>query len=301
MRHFCFFTIFYTLVFFSSIFASSPNYLEGDLAVGYSYRQDSFSAKTIDINTLESEINFDNILIHQVTARGTLLMGKFYFRGLADAGWVYGGSAGRKENVGDIEIFEHSADVNGCSVFDVSGGVGYLYECLDAGYKVAPLFGYSWSRQDFETKDVILHVDFINELPAGLCITGFRESYSLDWQGPWFGVDFVYDYYACWKLFGSAEFHWAVIHGKFKTSNATVNYFVFDQLKRDESGCGHGLVFNMGASFDLCMGWTLFTMANYQMWDLWNGCGKDEDDDLVKIKSLDWSSWHLTVGVACAF
>lgn len=301
MKRFYFLTTISLLLFSPPAGAAPPAYLEGDLSVGYSYRQDNFSVKTKDINALESNIDFDGVLIHQIMTRTSLVSGNFYFRGFADAGWVYGGAASREEFAGSIDIFKGDADIDGCNVFDISGGVGYLYQCLDQGYKFAPLFGYSWSRQDYETTNLKILLDFIHELPVGLCITGFRESYHLDWQGPWIGLDILYDYYACWKLHGSAEYHWAMYHGKFKTTNVTFNNIVFDQLKRKESGCGHGLVFNLGASFDVCGRWTLVLMGNYQFFELWNGCGKDEDHDLVEIKSLDWSCWHITVGVACGF
>jgi Protochlamydia outer membrane protein len=274
---------------------------EGSIAVGYSYRQDSICYEIKDINGITTSQDFDCLKIHQITARGYFTFNNIYFRGLADSGWIFGGTTTKKDVFGSIDLFEEVGNAEDCVVFDLSAAVGYQFDCGCAGFKFIPVFGYSWSHQNLETSHLTIVSDFIYDLDKGFKIDGFKENYKLNWYGPWIGLDLIYDDYCGWDLFTSFEYHWAEFNGDYRTNNVLLEDVIFERLQRDENGCGQGFVGTAGIKFDLCCNCTGFVMGTYQAWNLHNGCGKDQDDDLFEFNKLDWKTWHVTVGIASFF
>lgn len=274
---------------------------EGNLAVGYSFREDCISYEVKDCTGITTTQEFDKLRIHQITARGYYSWDNVYFRGHADSGWIFGGTTSRDDFAGDIDIVQTYGSADDCIVFDLSAGVGYQFDCGCSGFKFIPVFGYSWSRQDIETSNLKLALDIINDLTIDIKIPGLKECYRLDWYGPWVGIDLIYADYCGWDLFAGFEYHWAEIRGKYTRSISIFEEVSFSRLERDECGCGQGFVGNVGILFDLCCNWTGFVMGSYQGWNLNSGCGRDEDDDLIEVRKLDWKTWSVSVGVACSY
>ncbi|MEM1282941.1 MAG: hypothetical protein AAGG81_05240 [Chlamydiota bacterium] len=274
---------------------------KGNLAVGYTFREDCISYELKDFADTSVAQDFDKLRIHQITARGYYICDNIYFRGHASGGWIFGGNTTRKEFIEEIDLAEIYGNADDCNVFDLSGGVGYQFDCGCSGFKFIPIFGYSWSRQDIETSHLKLSLDIITNLPLEISIPDLKECYRLDWYGPWIGIDFLYADYCGWDLFAGFEYHWADICGNYQRSSVVFEEVDFTRLSRDEHGCGQGFVGNAGILFDLCCNWTGFVMGSYQAWNLNHGCGKDEDGDLLEMRKLDWKSWSVSVGIACNY
>lgn len=274
---------------------------EGNLAVGYTFREDCISYEITDCTGISTKQEFDKLRIHQITARGWYVWDNLYFRAQADSGWIFGGDSTRNEFAGDIDISELYGNADDCIVFDLSAAVGYQFDCGCTGFKFIPVFGYSWSRQDIETSHLKYSLDIIHDFSLDFSVPGLKECYRLDWYGPWIGIDLIYSDYCGWDLFAGFEYHWAQINGKYRRSNVLFENVHLSRLKRDEEGCGQGFVGNAGVMFNICCNCTGFVMGSYQGWNLNHGCGKDEDGDLLEVRCLDWKTWSVSVGLVCTY
>lgn len=119
----------------------------------------------------------------------------WYGKGMAHYGWIFSGKY-REEGA-----FFGSADGH---TIDATGGTGYLFTtCQNWGF--APLIGWSYDEIDTWGKQVtpqILH--FIRSVGD--------IHYKSRFQGPWIGVDFLFQPTPAWDINLSYELHGAHWH-----------------------------------------------------------------------------------------
>ena len=182
----------------------------------------------------------------------------FYFRGSAAYGWVIDGENQDSDYAGDNRSLEFSrsiSEVNGSSVLDVSGGVGFTYLAGESDQiQIIPLIGYSFHNQKLRMRNAnqvvsdsanfdLYDPDPSKDVPPLGPFAGLDSSYESEWSGPWLGVDMLLDLQGGSTVFVRMEKHWTNYYAK---ANWNLRSEFAHPVSFEHEADGHGWVLELG-------------------------------------------------------
>lgn len=225
------------------------------------------------------------------------------------------------------------ADADSGYAYDLSAGIGYEWSFCCDQFKIAPLVGWSYNVQDIKAKRfrfgnasssfsssssesfVVEEISSSSDIESSSSTfvessssssssqsSHIRSNSRVRWNGPWVGVDMVYNVDCDWTLFGGFEWHWARVQSKFRTRLDLANNennqtsFHFDNHFHSRAT---GAVFNLGTAyrFDEC--WSAGVQGAYTIMNGRKG-DKDEGTD-SKLTHTRWRSFNIEAIVAFHF
>ena len=178
------------------------------------------------------------------------------------------------------------AKSNKGEVFDLSGGVGWLFTFIGKRVTIAPIIGYSHHEQHLRMNNLKVDFDFIDDISGS--IPGLHSNYRARWMGTWFGVDMTYD--PCChhiRFFGTFEYHLGRFHG-------TGHWNLRDDFVHDfkQHAWAHGYLALGGIAWDFCRYWSVTMTGMCERWK--SNHGKDRTFFREKtLKSrFNGAHWH---------
>jgi len=279
------------LAFLPGVMMAATERTGGSLSLGY--RVDSLdwniSGESGNPNIL-SELEWKSMDILQLRGElsGSTDAG-IYFRGLANYGGVRDGQNRDSDYAGDNRSLEFSRsgnDVDGSQVMDLSGGLGAtLYAAETGQWRIIPMIGYSWHRQDLRMRNgnqvvwdsgnaALLGVG--GNVPLGP-FAGLNSTYKAVWYGPWLGTDVVWDLQGGSMLFSRLETHWVDYYARANWNLRTV-------ANNPISALQHPVSFEHwadGRGWVLELGWRSPLSRRYWVWGI----------------SLTLQRWHTGAGL----
>lgn len=220
--------------------------------------------------------------------------------------------------------------------YDLSAGIGYEFSFCCDQFVVAPVVGYSYNVQHIRSKrfklgsgsdsswsssssSSVVFVEssdssssssdfgsssssfYSSSSGSGSCSNGIKNTVNARWQGPWLGVDFVYNVDCDWNLYGSFQWHWASQHTHYKTRidldfDSSSSTGDFNSKYRVHA---NGPWFTLGTlyRFDEC--WSAGLEATYLT--MHSSKGDNEKSSGVRLDSVRWNSFRLQGIVAYHF
>lgn len=245
---------------------------QGWFDVSTGWRKDSLhwtvgnSDDDSSIPNIRSTLRWRDVYIAQILAQAKYVnCYNFYFRGYADYGSIY---HGRQKDADFVQIpetgnfFEFSrshAKANRGNVYDFSGGIGYMFRFLCGRATITPILGYSYHRQHFRMRDLVVTIDDIDGLvgPVG----GLHSKFTSEFKGWWGGADTTLYMTSNWWLLVSGEFHWGMYKGRGHWNLRTE--FLRDFRQHSDAV---GQVWTVGTNWEFCRHWYLTFFGRYQMW-----------------------------------
>lgn len=235
-----------------------------------------------------------------------VLCNNVYFRADFDYGWILSGldqDSDYRGNNRTLEFIRSTAQVNDDYVYDLTLGVGYLFDICDTGLSIAPMVGYTHNEQHFRSTHGFTHlnVDFPDSVGP---IFGLNSTYFTEWDSGWIGFDAGYqlcDFF----LWGNYEFHWATYH-------ASAHWNLREEFIGNfhhHANCGNGNVGRLGASYALCDGWTIGLEGLYQRWCTSHGIDRTNvqvSGDVVipartRLNPVHWRAWSISADIGYVF
>ncbi len=233
----------------------------------------------------------------------------------------------------DDELKLHAKADRGYA-YDLSAGIGYEFSFCCDQFVVAPVVGYSYNVQHIRSKDFRLgsgssgssssfssssseifvesssssssssFSDFSSSSSFSdsySCSNGVRNTVNARWQGPWLGVDFLYNVDCDWNLYGSFQWHWASQHTNYKTRidldfDSSSSTGDFSSRYRVHA---NGPWFTLGTlyRFDEC--WSAGLEATYLT--MRSTKSDNEKSSGVKLTRVTWDSFRIQGLVAYHF
>lgn len=262
------------------------------------------------IPNILSELTFRDVKILEVGLRGTAVACQnIYLRGYIDYGFILDGRTQDSDYLGNNRTLEFSRSymrTKDDHVFDVSGGIGYLYDVCNSGLFIAPLVGVSYHHQKFRLTHGIQVIDTESIIGLGP-IAGLNSTYSTHWNSPWVGLDIGYRPACYCELFMyiSYEHHWVNFQA---SGNWNLREdFVGDFTQR--SRCGNGDIVKAGVNYLMCDDWLVGISGNFQTWK--TGHGIDRTNVLeegpvpfpsyTRLNPVHWRSYAIKLDLGYVF
>lgn len=238
--------------------------IQSELSFSGGWRQDhlrSFTTNNIDTST--DLIKGSHLQIWQIGVQGWVSpclsscepwLNNFFARGSAYWGWVNNGiflHQTEPSSAGPVTF--DRGDVSHGHSWDYTVGGGYMIGC-GCGLKIGPTGGYSSSKLTFKAENVIGVIDTLNTSTAINPLAYYDENVliSSKWQGPWVGVDAVWENKG-WDFYGSYEYHWTKFSGSYHSPSADLaDNIHFSDRRTGKNGFGH--TGYLGAHYRFCDG-----------------------------------------------
>lgn len=285
---------------------------EFDIALGY--RRDSiqtdvhsagntsgsFSSDKLDIKGLD-------LFILGLKARGGYC--NWFARGYAYWGWGNDGEY-REHNAFDNNFSSGASnsrnriDINRYRTQDYSIGVGYLFDlCWCGGFDglyIGPVVGWAYDRQQArlgKNHNFNTGSNSASGSVSNSTANNFLDDlqYTTKWNGPWLGIDFVYEY--CEFIFDFGyEFHWAQWKANWSLSDDSSgsgsfnnNNFAFSDRRHGKNG--HGNVVYADIKWALCDCWIVGLGFKYQDFEVKHGKvhNRGTSDDFSSSSSISFN------------
>lgn len=260
-----------------------------------------------------SELAWTSVDTYQLSlANRSRFRRNFYCRALFDYAWVQDGTVRDSDYDGDNGTLEWSRSINestGDEMWDFSTGIGYAYILLHERLLVAPMLGFSFSKQNLRIKNGSQVVSTRSPAPAvGPLSSQLNSTYFARWMGPWIGCDLLYrvgkrasDYMA--MQFGlSAELHYADYYGE---GNWNLRSDFNHPRSFEHDAEGYGICISGEWVFVVTPQWNLNMTANYQYWDTGTGTDRkfltDGSTAVTLLNGVTWSSSSLMIGASYQF
>lgn len=210
------------------------------------------------VNVL-SELAWTDIESYQLKAKARIYLGRVYLRGHADYAFIVSGENQDSDyafNDRTLEWSRSNSNSDSGDLWDVSGGVGYVFRSEHAGGRldVIPVIGLSYHKQDLRMTDGFqtISVSPYTYMDLGP-FPGLNSTYSASWAGPWAGVDIEYAYKRL-TVSGSFEYHVAYFE-------AVADWNLRSDLAHPKSfrqwADATGVVASIGAEYALDDRWSL--------------------------------------------
>jgi hypothetical protein len=270
------------------------------------------SAAGTDPNVL-SQLAWTSVDSYQITlANRSRFRRHVYCRMAFDYAWVQDGTVRDSDYDGDNQTLEWSRSISestGDEMWDFSTGVGYAFILSHNRLMVAPLLGYSFSKQNLRIKNGNQVISTRSPAPAvGPLSNQLNSTYFARWMGPWIGCDLLYrkdkrrpDDLA--MQFGlSAELHYADYYGE---GNWNLRGDLRHPKSFEHDAEGYGICISGEWMLALTPHWNLNLTGNYQYWD--TGTGTDRKflasggTAVTLLNGVTWSSSSFMVGASYHF
>lgn len=261
----------------------------GELMLTSGYRLDEFR-NTIHIYEPSSVfIGNDTLKAREINSFQLGLKGRgevcnFMLRFNADYAWLGDGQYTESTDFPPVPENRVKAGLKNGDFQDFTIGVGYYFQvpCV-CNFEVAPIVGWSYHRQKFKinhTREKIAPSIPSMEVATGSGSSSFETisfpspgdisvpvlngvSFKNRWEGPWLGIDFVYD--ACpFKVYAGYEYHWATWHADWKLAGPDVQTGAFSDKRH--SKCAHGQVAYLDSEYELCSNWIVGLGLKFNYW-----------------------------------
>jgi hypothetical protein len=245
-----------------------------------------------------SELKWEHLEIAQIGAAAKFnLPSGWNLRGMLAYGSVRSGSNQDSDYNGNNRTLESSRSNNkgGGEVRDASLGLGKTLRMSNyAGadfLSVTPLTGFSIHQQNLTTSDGF------QTLPAMGAYPGLNNSYDTQWQGPWIGVDALFEWGDDWLLNAMVEQHWA-------DYSAHANWNLRD-LSFVHTAKGQGVSLAAGATYHVSHHWDARFVVQVQQWSTNVGIDKTTFPDgsmaYYRLNSVNWNSKSFNLGMVRRF
>jgi hypothetical protein len=260
-----------------------------------------------------SELEWSSVDSYQVTHDIRIRFQRhFYCRGALDYAWVQDGTVRDSDYDGDNRTLEWSRSISestGDEMWDLSGGVGYAFILSHNRLLVAPLVGYTISKQNLRIKNGSQVVSAGSPAPpVGPLSSQLNSTYSARWMGPWVGCDVLYrkvrrhpsDLAMQFGL--STELHYADYYGE---GNWNLRSDLSHPKSFEHDAEGFGICITGKWLIALTAHWNLNLAAGYQYWDTGTGTDRkflvDGGTAVTLLNGVTWSSSSFMVGASYLF
>lgn len=216
-----------------------------------------------------SELTWTDLEIAQIKGDFKIAVGKsmhfFYLRTTIAYGEIMAGDNQDSDYFGDNRTIEFSRSNNSSDsgyVSDASFGMGYQLRLFSGRIKMAPIFGYSSSRQNLRMTDGFQTVPLMGSFE------GLNSTYETQWRGPWIGLDISAMPINKIELFGKFEYHWADYHAD---GNWNLRSELAHPISFEHDADGTGIVVSAGGAYNLNERWSLKVYLDIKQWSTNSG------------------------------
>ncbi|MBI2400388.1 MAG: TonB-dependent receptor [Deltaproteobacteria bacterium] len=205
---------------------------------------------------VRSELTWSDIESHEVRIGARIFLNRYFLKGEAGYGFITDGQNQDSDFMGNDRTDEFSRSNNSAddgSVWDLSGGLGYLYQfpALGGKFDLIPMAGLSYHKQNLTITEGVQTIDTVSEQLGPF--SGLNSTYEAGWGGPWAGVDLAYQR-GNLKLFGGFDFH--VVYYRAE-ANWNLRTDFAHPVSFEHWATGTGIVFSAGGEYNLSQRWSL--------------------------------------------
>lgn len=260
-----------------------------------------------------SELEWSSVDSYQVTlANRTRFLRRFYCRTVFNYAWIQDGTVRDSDYDGDNGTLEWSRSISestGDEVWDFSTGIGYAFLLSRDRLLLAPLLGFSYSKQNLRIKKGNQVISTRSPAPAvGPLSSQLNSTYFARWMGPWIGCDLLYrvgkrnsDNLS--MQFGlSAELHYADYYGE---GNWNLRSDLSHPKSFDHDAEGYGICISGEWMLPVTRYWNVNLTATYQYWDTGTGTDckflTDGSNAVTLLNGVTWTSSSFMVGTSYHF
>ncbi|OGP12675.1 MAG: hypothetical protein A2052_07900 [Deltaproteobacteria bacterium GWA2_54_12] len=208
------------------------------------------------VNVL-SELTWSDIESQEVRVGARVFLNRYFIKGDASYGFIGSGVNQDSDYRGNDRTLEYSRSNNSSddgSVWDLSGGLGYLYKfpALGGSFDLIPMAGLSYHKQNLTITEGVQTITYSGGPDLGP-FPGLNSTYEAGWGGPWAGADLSYQR-GNLKLFGSFEYHVAYYRAE---ANWNLRTGFAHPVSFEHWATGTGIVFSAGGEYNLSQRWSL--------------------------------------------
>lgn len=246
-----------------------------------------------------SELTWRDLEMYEVAGEATLDLPHAYVRAEAKKAWIVDGTNQDSDYLGDDRTFEFSRSNNSTddrSAMDLSIGAGLPLRVWEEELTIIPLGGVSYHELKLKI------TDGVQTIPNTGPFSGLNSTYESFWLGPWVGVDVVYAASPRWRLFASAEMHWADYSAR-ADWNLRTDFQHPKSFKHDAEATG----FITGGRLDYALNrdWALRASVGYALWSTHPGHDRTFNSDGTtsdtRLNEVNWESLNLLLGITARF
>jgi hypothetical protein len=291
-----------TLLFLESCLVAQvvPNYL--DLSLGY--RNDQITNNRISAFdstgalVLDENIDITQLNVYQIGAKVRYEpFCNLFGRGSCWIGTVNGGDYKERDYITTTLSNIHAKINHGQTIdWDLEGG----YQLDFFGVGLAPIFGWSYNKQDIRFRNVT------NNGPIDPYLNGLR--YVTYWNGPFVAVDLFYEF--CNILInGGYEYHWAHWKGRYMLPVPSDKGVVFSNTRRSHHAIGN--VVYIDVLWNYFCDWAVGVSYKYQDYQTcrgdfspdWGTFTSQGFPQIVKtdVPKAEWQSHQVTLDLRYLF
>lgn len=247
-----------------------------------------------------SELTWSDLEIYQVKLRNVTIIPKIiYFRGSLAFGWITGGENQDADFNGDNRTQEYSRSNNSGddgNIFDVSLGIGYPFTFGKGKFRISPLLGYSYHEQNLTISDGNQTIPPLGAFP------NLDSTYETEWDGPWLGLDLIFQPNKKHTMFAEIEYHWADFY-------AVADWNLRSDFAHPKSfehvADGNGMVVSVGWTYLFHGRWALDVTIDYQSWSTGHGIDRVfwawGTTGETRLNEVNWESYAAMIGLAYHF
>ena len=247
-----------------------------------------------------SELTWSDLEIYQVKLSNvTMIPKRVYFRGSLAYGWITGGENQDADFNGDNRTLEWSRSNNKTkddNVLDASLGIGYPFTFGQGKFRISPLIGYSYHKQNLRI------TDGCQTIPPTGSFQGLDSTYDAEWSGPWVGLDLMFKLNEKHNLFAEIEYHWADYYAE-ANWNLRSDYAHPKSFEHDADG--DGIIILMGWTYLFHGRWALDVTVDYQSWSTDHGIDRvffaSGTTAETRLNEVNWESYAAMIGLAYHF
>lgn len=256
------------------------------------------------VNVL-SELTWSDLESQEIRGLLRVFVDRLYLRGAAGVGFINSGRNQDSDFKGNDRTLEYSRSNNSAddgTVWDVSGGLGYLYEFPIPGgtLELIPVAGVSYHKQNLTLTDGVQTVDTIPPVVLGP-FPGLNSTFEAGWGGPWAGGEASYRT-ENFRIFGSFEYHLVYYMAK---ANWNLRSIFAHPVSFEHWATGSGIVFSGGAEYNIGQQWSLmaaFSQSDFSASDgtdrtyFFDGTATD-----TPLNEVNWESRSVFIGLNLRF
>lgn len=287
----------------------SGRFLKADMRLMVGRRWDDFDWNIAsDITGMAtpnilSELTWSDLKMTQIKVEGNIVLGdRFVLDGMISYADIFKGDNQDSDYLGDDRTGEFSRSNNNSSDgeamdWSIGGGLKfYLGDLEDILLKANAVWLTVLAGYSYHELNLIITEGFQTIPETGPFGPTLHSSYWAEWDGPWLGFEMEGSRD---KLFGIFRFsyHWADYYG---SANWNLRSNFAHPKSYEHIADGYGLVFNLGAGYQLTDGFTLNLQSDIQDWEAKKGIDRtffsDGSDIEIRLNRVKWKSKSLMFG-----